>query len=321
MKGEFSAGKWTPESFDSAMLYYEKAIEIDPDFVLAFTGICRVWKGRMYWGLITPVEGNPKAMDALMRAYVLDSNNSAVQYLLARRKTFEMYDWEGGEAGFKKTISLNPNHAGARVYYSSLLSILGRTEEALEQVDIAIKLEPLNPNRLIAKGMLLSRARKYDEAIKAFNDGLNLAPENETALWHSWATFYFAGRTEEAYTTLKLCWSKEEIRYDLELVKYLEQGYLKDGFKGACISLADRLVEIWTDNQHQVSNPVEMATLYSLGQETDKSIDWLEQLYQSRDPNLPYMLPSPSFDNVRPDPRFKDLCHRMDLPHAAVVDY
>jgi hypothetical protein len=102
------------------------------------------------------------------------------------------------------------------------------------------------------------------------------------------------------------------------LVKSLEQGHLKDGFQGACLSLADRLVEVWTDQYHFFT-ATEIAILYSIGQETDKSIYWLEQSYQLRHPALPALLQYPFFDNVRTDPRFKDLCERMNLPHAAVV--
>jgi hypothetical protein len=102
--------------------------------------------------------------------------------------------------------------------------------------------------------------------------------------------------------------------YDPELVKSIEQGYLKDSVKGAFVSLADRLGELWTDNQNQCINPTDMAQLYSAGQETDTCIYWLEQAYKFRDPNIPYLL-SPIYDYVRNDPRFKDLCQRMKLPY------
>jgi tetratricopeptide (TPR) repeat protein len=321
MKGQYYLfSKWNQESFDSAMQYFERAKEIDPDFALAYTGICDVWFYRIAWGLVTPAEGNLKSMDALMKAYALDSNNAVVQYMLAVNRAYGMYDWEEGEAGFKKSISINPNHAIAHARYSHLLSILGRTEEALEHSNIALKLDPMNPAILIYYGIDLNHARKYSEAIKAFNNAIDLQPGYEKSLWQLWYTYYHAGRTEEAYATLKSIWSMEDLGHDVELVKYLEQGYLKDGFRGACLSLADRLEEVWTDPRYKFFNPTEIAILYSYGQETDKSIYWLEQSYQSRHPVLPGMLTGPSFDNVRTDPRFKELCQRVNLPHAAVAE-
>jgi len=316
MKGLFNFTKYTTESFDSAMQCFELAKEIDPDFALAYAGISMVWNARIHWGIVTFVEGNPKAMEALMKAYALDSNNAEVHNVLAYNKTWGMYNWEGGEAGFKKSISLNPNHASTRASYSQLLGILGRHEEGLKQMNIALKLDPKNPLIIIRKGIALCYARKYDEAIKAFNDALDLTPEYPIALWNLWYAYYYAGRTEEAYATYKLCWSME----DPELVKFFEQGYLKDGFRGACLSLADRLEEIWKDHQFQSFHESEMAVLYSIGQETDKSIYWLEQAYKLGIPNLPGLLMMPVLDNVRPDSRFKDLCQRMNLPHAAVTE-
>ena len=114
-------------------------------------------------------------------------------------------------------------------------------------------------------------------------------------------------RTEEAYNTLKL-WSMDSLS-----VEYLEQGYLKDGYMGAFLSLADRLGEAWKDNQNQFFAPTDIAMLYSAGHETNKSIYWLEQAFNFRDPNMSYLL-IPIYDYVRNDPRFKDLCKRMKLP-------
>jgi TolB-like protein len=308
LKGQFYLNKFTPDALDSAMQYFNLAKEIDPDYALAYTGICDVWSYRQQWGLVSPAEGNPKSMEAVMRAYALDSNNAIVQYTLAGKKTWGMFDWTGGESGFKKSISLNPNNAMTHAVYSHLLNILGRPDEALEQIDIAIKLDPMNPFIMTFNGVDLYMARKYDEAIKSFNDALSLEPGYPFTLTNLWQSFYMAGRTEEAYNTLKSFWSM-----DPESLKSLEQGYLKDGFRGAFLSLADRLGELWKDNPNQFFAPTDIAMLYSAGHETDKSIYWLEQAYNFRDPNIPYLL-MPIYDYVQNDPRFKDICQKMKLP-------
>jgi tetratricopeptide (TPR) repeat protein len=317
MKGGYYLDKFTSKSLDSAMLCFEKAKEIDPDFALAYTGICDVWAYRQQSGLVTPAEGNPKSIEAVMKAYALDSNNAVVQYSLAHKKIWGMFDWEGGEAGFKRSILLNPNHAMTHAAYSHLLSFLGRTDEALEQIDIALKIDPMNPFIMTFYAVDLEMARKYDEAIGVFNNALNLEPGYSFALGNLWQAYYLAGRIEEAYSTLKLCWRFLSI-YDPESVKYIEQGYLKDGFRGACIYLAERLEKLWIDSKNQFINPTDIAQLYSAGQETDKCTYWLEQAYKFRDPNMPYIV-LPVYDHVRNDPRFKDLCQRMNLPHAAVA--
>ncbi len=309
LKGQFYLDKFTRDDLYSAMQYFELAKEVDPDYVLAYTGISQVWGYRQQWGLVSPAEGIPKAMEALMRAYALDSNNAEVQSILAGKKTWSMFDWAGGESGFKKSISLNPNNAKTHAMYSHLLNILGRPEEALEQIDIALKLDPMNPFIMTFNAGDLYMARKYDESIKAFNEALSLEPGYPFALWNLWQPYYMVGRTEEAYNTLKSVCSM----LVPEAVKPLEEGYLENGFRGAVLFLADRLADLWTENQNQMVAPTDMAMFYSAGQETDKSIFWLEQAYKFKDPNLPYLL-FPIYDNVRNNPRFKDLCQRMKLP-------
>jgi len=309
MKGRYYLNIFTPDALDSAMTYFELAKEIDPGYALAYTGISNTWAFRQQWGLVSPAEGNPKSMEALMRAYALDSNNAKVQSSLAGKKTWGMFDWDGGEAGFIKSLSLNPSNAMTHAAYSHLLNIVGRPEEALEQIDIALKLDPMNPLLMTFNGVDRLMARKYDEAIKAFDDALSLEPGYPFALANLWHSYYMAGRTEEAYATLKSFWSQ----VDSESLKALEQGYLKNGFRGAFLSLADRLGEVWTDNHNQFFAPTDIAMLYSAGHETDKSIYWLEQAYNFRDPNVPYLL-IPIYDYVRNDPRFKYLCQIMKLP-------
>jgi len=196
--------------------------------------------------------------------------------------------------------------------YSHLLNIMGRTEEALEQIGIALKLDPMNPFIISFHAVDLYMARKYEESIKVFNDALSIEPGYFFVMANIWYPFYMTGRIEEAYEALQSFWSM----LDPESVKYLEQGYLKDGIRGAILSLSFSLGELWTENQDKMVLPVaptDMAMYYSAGRETDKSVYWLEKAYKFRDPNLPYLL-MPIYDNVRNDPRFKDLCKRMKLP-------
>jgi len=308
-KGQYFLNKFTADALDSALQYFELAKKIDPENIMAYTGIGSVWTFRQQWGLVTPAEGNQKGMDALMQAYALDSNNAVVQSNLASKKVWGTFDWEGGESGFKKSILLNPNNAGTRAAYSHLLNILGRPDEALEQIDIALKLDPVNPFITTFYAVDLFMARKYEESIKAHNEALSLEPGYPFALTNLWQPYYMVGRTEEAYETLKSFWSM-----DPESLKSLEQGYLKDGFRGAVLSLADRIGEIWTNNPQQFFCPVDIAIYYSAVQETDKAIYWLEQAYKIRDPNLPYLL-LPVYDNVRNDPRFIEIARKMNLPY------
>jgi len=302
LKGQFYLNKVTPDALDSAMHYYELAKEIDPGYALAFTGICNVWLYRQQLGFITPAEGNPKSMEAVMKAYSLDSNNAVVQYTLANKKAYGMFDWAGGESGYKKSISLNPNNAMTHTNYSNLLIILGRPEESFEQINIALKLDPMNPLIVSFYGFDLFVIRKYNEAIKAYQDAMTIEPGYFLASGSlAWA-YYFAGQFKEAYEQFKVAYS-----YDPELLQAIEQGYSEDGWKGLLISY-NKLCE-----KRDTWPPSDIAMNYACLGFNDKAMYWLERAYADRDPNLPYLL-QPPYDALRSDPRFKDLCRRMKLP-------
>ena len=306
LKGQYYLNKFTPADLDSAMHYFELAKNIDNDYALAFTGICDVWEYRQQSGLISPAEGNPKSMEAVMRAYDLDSNNAVVQYTLAGKKTWGIWDWKGGESAFKKAITLNPNHAMTHAAYSHLLNILGRPKEAMEQIEIALKLDPMNPFIITFYAIDLNFVRKYDEAIKAYQDAMKIEPGYPFAMWGLGVTLYRLGRYKEALEFIKSC-----NKNDMEAIKALEHGYSEDSYKGALISLA-RLDELRSKTKYW--QPYEIATYYTLAADKEKALDWLEREFEIRDPNLPYLL-DPLLDNLRSDIRFQDLAKKMNLPY------
>ena len=303
LKGLFYLNKVTPDALDSAMHYFELAKEIDPGYALAYTGICNVWLYRQQMGFIKPSEGNPKSMEAVMKAYSLDSNNAVVQYTLANKKTYGMFDWIGGESGYKKSISLNPNNPMTHTNYSNLLIILGRPEESFEQIKIALKLDPMNPLIITFYGVDLFVVRKYNEAIKAYQDAMTIEPGYPLASQGQIWAYYFTRRIKEAYDEFKVAWS-----YDPELLQAAEQGYSEDGWKGLLISY-NKLCE-----KRDTWPPSDIATNYALLGFNDKAMFWLERAYADHDPNLPYLL-FPQFDSLRNDPRFQDLCRRLKLPY------
>jgi len=307
MKGQFYLNKFTIETLDSAMKYFELAKEIDPEYALAYTGICNVWAYRQQLGWVTPAEGNPKAIAAAMKAIELDNMSAEAHYSLAHKKTWGMYDWAGGESGFKKSISLNPNNAMTHAVYSHLLNIVGRPEEAMEQIEIALKLDPMNPFIITFHAVNLTFLRKYDEAIRAFQDAMEIEPGYPFAWANLYPTYYVAGDTAEAWKALK---SYLET-YEPEMLETCEQGYAENGYKGALMSYAS-MAEIRFETQYSI--PTEIAPPYAIIGEHDKALYWLERAYELRDPNIPYLLMY-WYDSLRSDPRFQDLCRRMNLPY------
>jgi adenylate cyclase len=306
LKGQFYLRKFTANDLDTAMHYFNLAKEIDPGYALAYAGICDVWAYRQQAGLVTPTEGKQKSMAAVMKAIELDSTCAEVQYSLAHKKTWGLWDWKGGEAGFKESLSINPNDAMPHAAYSHLLNILGRPKEAMEQIDIALKLDPMNQFIITFYAIDLGIIRRYDESIKAYHEALKIEPGYSFAMWNLGGTLYRLGRYNEGLEFIKSSYNN-----DTDMLKAFEHGYSEGSYKGALISGA-KLDELRLKTQY--CNPTDIATLFVLAGENDKAMYWMERAYELRDPNLPYLL-WPIYDNLRNNPRFQELARKMNVPY------
>jgi tetratricopeptide (TPR) repeat protein len=305
LKGQVYWRKLTQNDLQTAMSYFELAKKIDPDYALAYAGICDGWMGLQQMGIVSPAEAVPKAEGAIMKALELDSTRAEVKYSLALIKTWGKWDWQGGESAFKKAIAVNPNFSEALAYYSHLLNILGRPEEAIRQIETALSLDPINPLIKSLYGMDLLFERRYDDAILAFQDALNIDPTQRVAKNNLPTTLHLVGRDIEALEAYKSSTNNSEI------VEAYKVGYTKGGFAGAIRQVADLLEEL---SKTTYIRQTDIADKYALCGDKDKAIKWLENGFQNHDPNLPYLL-LPKYDSLRDDSRFQDLCRRMNLPY------
>lgn len=305
LKGQFYWRKLTPNDLETAMQYFEMAKEKDPDYALAYAGISDVWTGRRQMGIVSSAEASPKGMEAALKALALDSTLAEVHFALALMKTWGTWDWKGAESSFQKAIVINPNYAEAHAYYSHFLNIVGRPEEAMVHIDLALKLDPYNPLLKSLYGVDLLFVHKYDEAILAFQETLKMDPTAPVALGNLPAVFHYKGRDIEALELLK---RKAEIP---EIKEVFNNAVANADYIGAKRLVADILVE---KSKTTYIKPTRIASNYAESGEKDKAIEWLEKAYQGHDPDLSYLL-LPVYDNLRNDLRFQDLARRMNLPY------
>jgi|WetSurSiteA1Bulk_404760.scaffolds.fasta_scaffold12685_2 TolB-like protein/Tfp pilus assembly protein PilF len=303
LKGEFYYEKFTRNDFDTAIKYFELAVEIDPNYAPAYQGIASVWGDRVQMGFVSPEVGTPKAKEAGRKARELDPTLTNPWGSM-----WEEWDWKKAEEEFKKGIAGNPNDVGFRMGYSHLLIIVGRTDEALEQIRLAMKIDPKNVFARTWYGFHLTFAHRYDEAIEAYKDALKLEPDHPLPTGGLASAYQLSGKYKEAFEENKLF-----CRDDPELVRALDNGFIEGGYRGAYLSYAS-LAEMRFENSYW--SPNDIAWIYAYIGEKEKTLYWLEKAYEMHDPNLPYLL-YPLLDFIRDDPRFQDLSRRMKLPYTS----
>ena len=307
LKGMSHLYKFTPPELDAALHYFEQALDTDPDYPLAYTGISWVWIGRNQMGLVIPSEATPKAKEAAQRALELDDTLAEVHYTWACIKTWMDWDWEGGEQAFKRALELEPNHAEALVYYSNLLCYMDRLDEALEKAEQAMELDPLNSVIMTISASVFEYLRRFDDSIELSQNALQTSPNDPVGHNGLWGGYYMKGMYEESFEAAKAFFTGLE---NAPIAEAMAQGYEEGGYSGAMTSAAETMEAF--AKQTYVS-PYYIAQMYAFAGDKEKAINWLETAYEMKDPMMPY-IHGFIFDLLDNDPRYQDLLRRMNLP-------
>jgi TolB-like protein/tetratricopeptide (TPR) repeat protein/predicted Ser/Thr protein kinase len=307
IKGRSHWYKLTSQDLELALQYFELALEKDPDYALAYAGIAEVWIGFRVQGLAPSSEAWPKVKEAALRALELDDTLAEVQFMLALVDLGE-WDWRDSEKAFQQALELNPNYPDARAYYSQLLFMMRRPEEAMVQIEQAMELDPFNTLLRSIYAWDLIYAHRYDDAIDHLRETLRTAPDDWTAL----STLRSAYHQKRMYEEALEIWKRSyEARDDQEAEDALVRGYEEGGYSGALSSVAELLIE---RSRTTFVTPWQIGTLYTRAGKKDKALEWLEKAFEARDGNLIYLSVDPIFDYLRDEPRFQDMIRKMNLP-------
>ncbi len=306
LKGMSHLYKLTPPELDAALHYFEQALEIDPNYALAYTGISFVWIGRQQMGLLIPSEATPKAKAAAQRALELDDTLAEVHYTLGIIRTWSDWDWEGAEQAFKRALEIKPNYAEALVYYSNLLCYMDRLDEALTMAERAVQLDPLNSIILTLSSSVLEYLHRYDDIIERAQTALRTSPNDPVGHNTLWGSYYMKGMYEESLESAKAFFNGLDFA---EIAEAMAQGYEEAGYSGAMTSAAEIMVAF--SKQTYVS-PYFIAQMYIFAGDKENGIEWLEKGYKMKDPMMPYV-GAYTFNILHDDPRYQDLLRRMNL--------
>jgi serine/threonine-protein kinase len=305
LKGRFYWNKRTPEGFNQAADYFRQAIEKDPNYALAYTGLadCYVIRGG------DQRESMPRAKEEASRALSLDPTLAEAHVSLAMAKTIYDRDWTGARAEFEEAIRLNPKYATAHQWYGILLSILGKPDEALAEINRAIELDPLSLIINTDKGRILYFARRYDDAIRQLQETLKMDADFGTA-----------------HNILGWCYAEKGL-YDqavVEMQRGIELGvavggalgrigyaYARAGRRDEVLKILDQLEQ--RSKQSYVS-PYSFAIVYAALGERDRAFSLLQRSIDEGATGQSFMKVDPVFDSLHSDPRFADLMRRVGLP-------
>ena len=245
LRGRFywnrSMGPAFEKSFDKSREYYEKALQIDPTYALAYAGLADYYGFAWGFGLLPPVEKWVKAEEEnAQKALKLDPTLGEAYNCLATVNLYYYRNWPEAEGDFRRGLELSPNFAEMHAHYAMCLVFFGRNDEALSEVERALALDPLSPRFGFTSGKLRFFMRQYDTAIEQYRKTLELDPNLPFAHESLGDAYEKKGMQKEAIAewvnALTLTGEKEE-------AAMLQQTYATSGFDAAVRKSAEKKLE------------------------------------------------------------------------------
>jgi TolB-like protein/DNA-binding winged helix-turn-helix (wHTH) protein/Flp pilus assembly protein TadD len=307
LKGNYEWNKHTREDLQRGITYYNQALEIDPNYALAYFGLAASY-GVLGNNYLPPHEAYPTARAYAAKALAIDDALAEAHVAMGAIKLF--YDWDlaGAEREFKDAQILDPNNAETHHLYGDCLEILGRFDEAQTERKRALELDPLSPAQNVVAGATFYFAGQYDEAIAQLEKTISLVPHYSPYVWLGQA-YEQKKMYEQAITTYQKGMTQGERHW--QLIASLGHAYARSGKRDKALKVLDELREM--SGQGYIS-PYSFAVVYAGLGDKEQTFAWLEKAYQDRSSFLIWLKVEPLFDSLRSEPRFQDLLRRVGLP-------
>ena len=305
-KGRWYWNKFTFDAGRQAIQCFQQAIDIDPNFALAYAGLADTYVLNTW---VPPGEAYMRAKAAAERALELDGGIGEAHATLGFIKSHYEKDWAGAEAEFKRGIALSPGYATAHHWYADQLLAQGQLDKASEELKLARELDPLSPIINTEFGLYYFYARQYDRAAEHFRMAGELFPNFfPTHYYLGWA-YTQKGMYEEAIAEYEKALSMSSRRHSLVLAAL---GYTY-AVAGRAKEARAVIGELEAQAKEKNVSPYRFALVYTGLGDKDMAFRWLNRAYEEQDIMMIHVNITPFSDSLRQDPRFEELMRRMGL--------
>ena len=305
LKGRYFWNRRGEEDLRRGIDYFQEAVARDPNYAAAYAGLadCYILLG-LNGG--APQEVMAKAKASALKALEIDGSLAEAHTSLAGIKTLYDWDWAGAEQEFKRALELDPNYAPAHHWYANIyLDPQGRYEEAIPEMELAQKLDPVNLIINTDLGYAYYLAGQDDKALAQYKKVVEMSPDFVPVHFRLWQYYEQKGMYKEAMV-------EAERDYTLsgrpDLAAAAARAYATGGYRNVL--------------QHSIEavkarspgyTPLVLAASYATLGENDLAISSLERAYESRDPALIYLKVDPFYARLCSDPRSQPVLRGVGL--------
>jgi len=309
LKGRHHWNRWTEDGFYKAIEYFQQAVEKDPTYALAYTGVADSYVLLGWNSYLPPKDAFPKGKMAAMAALRLDPELGEAHTPQAAVLWLHDWKWQEAQREFKRSLALNPAHPTANHWYAEYLMTMGRHGEAIARMKNSQELDPLSLIISVAIGWAFYMARRYEEAMEQLRRTVELDPNYPVTYWILGRLLREMGRYEQAIAEgekgVKLSGGSPLMNASLA------QTFALAGKRKKAIQILDNLTTL--AKQRYVASYFFAGIHIGLG-EDDPAMEYLEKAYEEHSHWLIYLHIDPSMDGLRLNPRFQELLQRIGLP-------
>ena len=308
LKGRYYWNKRTAEGLKKGIEYFNQAIEKDPSYALAYSGLADSYDVLSFYSVMVPAESYPKAKVAAHKALEIDPNLAEAHISLGYEMWNYDWDWAGSEREYKRGLELNPNYATGHHWYALLLTILGRHGEALDEIKRALELDSLSLIINTKVAFVHYYAREYPQAIDQLRKTIEM--DQNFPLAHLYLGLSYE-QTHDWQKAIAEFQKALQVTRNPWVLASMGHAYALSGNGGAALKITDELTKA---SSERFVSPYFIAIVYSGLGDRDRAFEQLEKAFKQRSDWLTYLQIDPEMDNLRSDPRFTDLVRRVGLP-------
>ncbi|HZR31673.1 MAG TPA: tetratricopeptide repeat protein [Terriglobales bacterium] len=308
LRGRFFWNQFTPEGYRKAITYFEKAIERDPNFAEAYSGVADAYHFLVITDSMPTRDGNPKGLEAARRAVSLGDNLAESHVSLALALSRSEWNWSGAEDELKRAIALNPSYSMAHRIYAALFGSTGRHHEAVQQINEAMRLDPLSLPNNAEVVRTLYYARNYDQAVWQGQKALQLDPNYSRTYFWLGRVYSQKGMHREAIATSeKILQSMPDSTLGLTEMAY---SLAAAGRQTEARQILGRLQE---RSKNTFVPAYNLAVVHIALKDNQVAMRYMQEAFKNREWPMVVLAEEPRLDPLRKDPRFQEILAKLKL--------
>jgi TolB-like protein/Tfp pilus assembly protein PilF len=314
LKAHYVFKNFTDEGLWKARHYWKKAVHEDPSYAKAYAGLAESYNMLGITGVLPAAEALAHSREAAKKALEIDDSLSEAHASLGFTHMLE-WDWAGAGREFKRAIQLDPNlSTGNPCHYVEYLMAVGRTEEAIAEVERAQEIQPLSLFLGVVLGWVHYANHSFDRAIRQHQKVVAIEPN--FAFGH-WCLGMDYAQKRKYKLAIEECRTARLLGATRNVLSALGYAYAMAGDKDRAHQVLKELKGLL---RATYAPPYAFATIHAGLGEKDEAFDWLGRAYQLHDPGLIWMKWDPQLDQLRSDSRFQDLLNSIGLQVSELSD-